>query len=165
MQRQLPVHMNTHRFGGGRPRVSDRDCADAIFNVLRTGCQWQALDQTELCAHPTATTVFKNGYKPESLSNSGKDEPLSSLARPLGQKARELPGHSSFCLWLDRESSRRVMRVGTEKKRRHEFMKLQGLVGSCVSRRAYPFMPSAALPPCVRSSAQPTPDTMPRSDA
>jgi putative transposase len=50
----LPVHVNTHRFGGGRPRVPDRRCADAIFYVLRTGCQWQALDQTELCAHSTA---------------------------------------------------------------------------------------------------------------
>ena len=29
-------------------------CADAIFYVLRTGCQWQALDQTELVPHSTA---------------------------------------------------------------------------------------------------------------
>jgi putative transposase len=34
--------------------VADRECADAIFYILRTGCQWQALDQTELCAHSTA---------------------------------------------------------------------------------------------------------------
>lgn len=38
----LPEHVNTHRFGGGRPRVPDRVCADAIFYVLRTGCQWKA---------------------------------------------------------------------------------------------------------------------------
>jgi putative transposase len=50
----LPPHPNTHRFGGGRPRVPERRCADAIFYVLRTGCQWQALDQTDLCAHSTA---------------------------------------------------------------------------------------------------------------
>jgi transposase len=50
----LPVHVNTHRFGGGRPRVPDRRCADGIFYVLRTGCQWKALDQTELCAGSTA---------------------------------------------------------------------------------------------------------------
>jgi transposase len=31
LQPLLPVHVNTHRFGGGRPRVPDRDCADAIF--------------------------------------------------------------------------------------------------------------------------------------
>ena len=59
LQPLLPVHINTHRFGGGRPRVPDRDCADAIFYVLRTGCQWQALDQTELCAHSTAHDRFQ----------------------------------------------------------------------------------------------------------
>ena len=37
--RLLPVRVNTHRFGGGRPRVPDRDCADAILFVLRTGCE------------------------------------------------------------------------------------------------------------------------------
>ena len=59
LQPLLPVHINTHRFGGGRPRVSDRRCADAIFYVLRTGCQWQALDQTALCAHSTAHDRFQ----------------------------------------------------------------------------------------------------------
>jgi len=59
LQPLLPAHINTHRFGGGRPRVPDRDCADAIFFVLRTGCQWQALDQTELCAHSTAHDRFQ----------------------------------------------------------------------------------------------------------
>ena len=59
----LPVHVNTHCFGGGRPRVPDRDCADAIFYVLRTGCQWQALDQTELCAHSTAHDRFQEWVK------------------------------------------------------------------------------------------------------
>jgi transposase len=54
LQPIVPVHVNTHRFGGGRPRVPDRKCADAIFYVLRTGCQWKALDQTELCAGSTA---------------------------------------------------------------------------------------------------------------
>ncbi len=59
----LPEHVNAHRFGGGRPRVPDRDCADAIFYVLRTGCQWQALDQTELCAHSTAHDRFQEWVK------------------------------------------------------------------------------------------------------
>jgi transposase len=54
----LPVRRNTHRFGGGRPRVPDRRCADAIFYVLRTGCQWEALHQTELCAKSTAHDRF-----------------------------------------------------------------------------------------------------------
>lgn len=59
LQPLLPVHVNTHRFGGGRPRIPDRRCADAIFYVLRTGCQWQALDQTELCTHSTAHERFQ----------------------------------------------------------------------------------------------------------
>ena len=59
LQPLLPLSLNTHRFGGGRPRVADRQYADAIFYVLRTGCQWQALDQTELCAHSTAHDRFQ----------------------------------------------------------------------------------------------------------
>jgi transposase len=55
----LPKRVNTHRFGGGRPRAADRRCADAIFYVLRTGCQWQALDQTDLCPKSTAHDRFQ----------------------------------------------------------------------------------------------------------
>ncbi len=55
----IPVRINTHRFGGGRPRVPDRRCADAIFYVLRTGCQWEALNQTDLCAKSTAHARFQ----------------------------------------------------------------------------------------------------------
>jgi putative transposase len=55
----LPEHVNTHRFGGGRPRRPDRDCMDAIFYVLRTGCQWKALDETDLCPGSTAHDRFQ----------------------------------------------------------------------------------------------------------
>jgi len=55
----LLVHINTQRFGGGKPRIPDRQCADAIFYVLRTGCQWRALDATELCPHSTAHDRFQ----------------------------------------------------------------------------------------------------------
>jgi putative transposase len=55
----LPKRVNTHRLGGGRPRVPDRQCADAIFFVLRTGCQWEALNQTQLCAKSTAHDRFQ----------------------------------------------------------------------------------------------------------
>src|SRR5438876_9474568 len=50
----LPAHVNKHRFGGGRPRVADRKCADGIFYVMRTGCQWKALDRTNICSGSTA---------------------------------------------------------------------------------------------------------------
>lgn len=59
LQPLLPVHVNRHRFGGGHPRVPDRKCADAIFYVLRTGCQWKALDHTDLVPGSTAHDRFQ----------------------------------------------------------------------------------------------------------
>jgi putative transposase len=59
MQELLPERVNTHRFGGGRPARDDRDCADAIFFVLRTGCQWKALDATVFCPGSTAHDRFQ----------------------------------------------------------------------------------------------------------
>jgi putative transposase len=59
----LPKHRNTHRFGGGKPRTPDRRCADAIFYVLRTGCQWRALDATGICPHSTAHDRFQQWVK------------------------------------------------------------------------------------------------------
>jgi len=55
----LPKHKNTHRFGGGRPRVSDRKAMDGIFFVLRTGCQWNALNETGICSSSTAHLRFQ----------------------------------------------------------------------------------------------------------
>lgn len=58
-QQLIPEHRNTHRFGGGRPRVPDRDCLDGILFVLRTGCQWKALDETGICSGSTAHRRFQ----------------------------------------------------------------------------------------------------------
>lgn len=55
----IPNRKNTHRFGGGRPRRPDRDCMNAIFFVLRTGCQWNALNATGLCPSSTAHDRFQ----------------------------------------------------------------------------------------------------------
>ena len=55
----IPEHPNTHRFGGGRPRAADRVCLTAIFFVLRTGCQWKALDATIFCPGSTAHDRFQ----------------------------------------------------------------------------------------------------------
>ena len=55
----IPHRVNTHRFGGGRPRVPDRTCANGIFYVLRTGCQWKALDATGICSGSTAHLRFQ----------------------------------------------------------------------------------------------------------
>jgi transposase len=55
----IPEHKNKHRFGGGRPRTPDRVCMEAILFVLRTGCQWKALDATRFCAGSTAHDRFQ----------------------------------------------------------------------------------------------------------
>jgi transposase len=43
-----------HPLGCHRPRVPDRNAMDGIFYVLRTGCQWKALDATGICNHSSA---------------------------------------------------------------------------------------------------------------
>ena len=39
-----------HPLGCHNPRVDDRKAMDAIFFVLRTGCQWNALNATGICS-------------------------------------------------------------------------------------------------------------------
>ncbi len=63
IQPLLPQHVNTHRFGGGRPRADDRKCMNAIWFVLRTGCQWDALDATGICPSSTAHDRFQEWVK------------------------------------------------------------------------------------------------------
>ena len=48
-----------HPLGCHRRRVDDRQAMDAIFFVLRTGCQWGALDATGLCSHSAAHRRFQ----------------------------------------------------------------------------------------------------------
>ena len=55
----IPEYVNTHRFGGGRPRVPDRTCANGIFYLLRTSCQWKALDATGICSGSTVHLRFQ----------------------------------------------------------------------------------------------------------
>jgi putative transposase len=68
----LPMHINTHRFGRGNPRTPDHQCADAIFYVLRTGCQWSALDATELCPHSTAPDRFQQWVQAGVFCSCGR---------------------------------------------------------------------------------------------
>jgi putative transposase len=49
----------SHRFGGHNPRVHDRRAMDAISFVLRTGCQWNALNATGLCSSSSAHRRFQ----------------------------------------------------------------------------------------------------------
>ncbi len=47
-----------HPLGCHRPRVSDRAALNAIFFVLRTGCQWNALNATGICTSSSAHRRF-----------------------------------------------------------------------------------------------------------
>ena len=56
----LPVHVpKPHPLGRHRRRIADRQVLNAIFFVLRTGCQWKALDATGLCKGSTAHSRFQ----------------------------------------------------------------------------------------------------------
>ena len=43
LKKHLPKKSNNSNKRGGRPRVSDRAVANAIWYVLSTGCQWTAV--------------------------------------------------------------------------------------------------------------------------
>lgn len=59
----IPLPAKVHRFGGGAPRVPNREVLDAIFFVLRTGAQWHALDATGICSGSTAHRRFQEWEK------------------------------------------------------------------------------------------------------
>ncbi len=55
----IPRRLNFHPRGGGRRPVPDRQVMDGIFFVLRTGCQWKALDETRICSGSVAHARFQ----------------------------------------------------------------------------------------------------------
>jgi transposase len=57
----LPIReKKMHSLGCHRPRVPDRQVLNGIFFfVLRTGCQWKALDATGICSGSTAHSRFQ----------------------------------------------------------------------------------------------------------
>ena len=57
MARLLPPRPG-HPLGCHNPRVPDRSAMDAILFVLRTGCQWNALNATGICSSSSAHRRF-----------------------------------------------------------------------------------------------------------
>jgi putative transposase len=102
----LPKHPNPHRFGGGKPRIPDRQWADAIFSVLRTGCQWGALDATELCPPSTAHDRFQDWVARGVLLK---------LWKAGVDRFDDLKGLDGS--WLSREGARTKAPLGGEKTR------------------------------------------------
>src|ERR671925_560202 len=50
----LPKQVTHHPLGCHRKRVEDRSALKAIFFVLKTGCQWNALNATGICSSSSA---------------------------------------------------------------------------------------------------------------
>ena len=48
-----------HPLGGHNPRVPDRAALDGMLFVLRTGCQWEALNYTTFCKKSSAHRRFQ----------------------------------------------------------------------------------------------------------
>ena len=59
----IPKHKVKHPLGCHRPRVSDRKIMDGIFFVLKTGCQWNALNETGICSSSSAHRRFQEWVK------------------------------------------------------------------------------------------------------
>src|SRR3954464_1356640 len=49
-----------HPLGCHNPRGPCRAAMDAIFSVLRTGCQWTALKETRICSSSSAHRRFQD---------------------------------------------------------------------------------------------------------
>jgi transposase len=58
IERLLPRHEADHPLGCHRKRVPDRSAMNAILFVLRTGCQWNALNATGICSSSSAHRRF-----------------------------------------------------------------------------------------------------------
>ncbi len=59
IQSFIPPRANTHPRGGGRKPVDGHRVMNAIFYVLNTGSQWNALNDTGLCPSSTAHDRFQ----------------------------------------------------------------------------------------------------------
>ncbi|CAK6618549.1 Tnp-DDE-dom domain-containing protein [Providencia stuartii] len=55
----IPEQKTNHPLGTHRKRVDNRAAMDAIFFVLRTGCQWNALNATGICSSSSAHRRFQ----------------------------------------------------------------------------------------------------------
>lgn len=55
----IPEHKTQHPLGRHRKRVDNRAAMDAIFFVLRTGCQWNTLNATRICSSSSAHRRFQ----------------------------------------------------------------------------------------------------------
>jgi putative transposase len=113
-----------HPLGCHNPRVPDRAAMDAIFFVLRTGCQWNALNQTGICSSSSAHRRFQEwrragvfaafwrsgllaydrwvgiDWRWLALDGAMGKAPLGGEKnRPQPHRPRQAPGSSARCWW------------------------------------------------------------------
>ena len=69
----MPVYeKKVHPLGCYRSRVPDRKVLNGIFFVLRTGCQWKALDQQVSARVQQRTRGFRSGSRMVCLHGCGR---------------------------------------------------------------------------------------------
>lgn len=65
MKKIIPNPIDNHPLKCHKPRVDNRKAMDGILFVMRTGCQWQALDSTTICKHSVAHDRFQEWIEAE----------------------------------------------------------------------------------------------------
>jgi transposase len=63
MKQIIPKPIDNHPLKCHRKRIDDRKAMSGIFFVLKTGCQWSALDDTGICKHSVAHKRFQEWAK------------------------------------------------------------------------------------------------------
>lgn len=96
-----------HPLGCHRPRVPDRKAMNAIFFVLRTGCQWNALNETKICTSSSSHRRFMEWTKAGVFEKLWKKELL---------KYDKLKGID--WKWLSLDGAMTKAPLGGEKNRR-----------------------------------------------
>src|SRR5919198_1083122 len=88
IQPLLPKHVTHHPLGCHRKRVDDRSAMNAIFFVLKTGCQWNALNATGICSSSSAHRRFQEWNEAgvfrrrDRRAEGGVEEPAIAGRRP-----------------------------------------------------------------------------------
>ena len=59
----IPKPIDNHPLKCHKKRIDNRKVMDGVLFVLRTGCQWKALDSTKICKHSVAHERFQEWTK------------------------------------------------------------------------------------------------------
>src|SRR5436190_579530 len=98
----LPVHTNTHRFGGGRPRVPDRRCAGVRLGLAVDGANRPDMKlvrstlESIVVARPEPTDgqpqglCLDKGYDYDEVREILREFGFTAHIRSRGEEAKEL---------------------------------------------------------------------------